>query len=139
MFPAFDFFVELMSSTLLFNFPDRLKEFRQLVMACQGGITAPEPDHRWVAAQLQDLENLIQTHLLTVPLDALPPQHRSLGVSIKTELQRTLRLLMTEFSFWQMARSGDRQQHYQKRLHHHCQQLIDFAQVMEQWLDPVGQ
>jgi hypothetical protein len=36
-----------------------------------------------------------------------------------------------------MARSGDRQQHYQKRLQAHCQQLADFAQVMGQWLEPL--
>ncbi|MEB3160434.1 MAG: heterocyst frequency control protein PatD [Synechocystis sp.] len=126
-----------MSSTLLFDFPDRLREFRQRVMVCQTAINQPKPDRPLVADQIRCLETIIQEHLLPLPLDAIPPHHQSLGLSIKTELQRTIRLLTTEFSFWQMARSGDRQQHYQKRLQHHCQQLIDFAQVMEQWLEPV--
>ena len=126
-----------MSSTLLFDFPDRLREFCQLVTACQMAISCPDPDRRLVADQIQCLEKIIQEYLLALPVDAIPPRHQSLWLSIKTELQRTLRLLMTEFSFWQMARSGDRQQHYQNRLHHHCQQLAEFAQVMEQWFVPV--
>ena len=126
-----------MSSTLLFDFPDRLTEFRQLVLACQTAIALPKSDRQLVADQVQQLEKIIQEHLLTLPLEVIPPPHQSLWLSVRTELQRTLRLLITEFSFWQMARSGDRQQHYQKRLQHHCQQLGDFAQVMEQWFLPV--
>lgn len=122
-----------MSSTLLFDFPDRLKEFRQLVFTCQTAITLSTPDRQVVADHIQQLEQIIQTYLLTLPLEAIPTPHQSPWLSVRTELQRTLRLLMTEFSFWQMARSGDRQHHYQKRLQYHCQQLADFAQVMEQW------
>jgi hypothetical protein len=127
-----------MSSTLLFDFPDRLKEFRQLVLACQTEIASSTPDRQLVATHAQQLEQIIQTHLLTLPLEVIPAPHQSLWLSVRTELQRTLRLLMTEFSFWQMARSGDRQHHYQKRLQYHCQQLADFAQVMEQWFAPIA-
>jgi len=126
-----------MSSTLLFDFPDRLREFRQLVMACHATIGLPNGDRQSVATTIKRLETIIQDHLLPLPLEVIPPPHQSLWLSLKTELQRTLRLLMTEFSFWQMARSGDRQRHYQKRLQHHCQQLADFAQVMAQWLEPL--
>jgi hypothetical protein len=124
-----------MSSTLLFDFPDHLRAFRQLVVACQTAISQPTPDRPAVTRQVKQLESMIQDHLLPLPATALPPQHQSLWLSTQTELRRTLRLLRTELSFWQMARSGDRQQHCQKRLQHHYQQLSDIAQVMEQWLE----
>lgn len=116
------------------DFGDRLEAFRQRVMACQTAIDLPDPDRQVVVAQIKQLERIIQDQVLPLPPEVIPPHHQSQWLSIKTELQRTLRLLMTELSFWQMARSGDRQRHYQKRLQHHCQQLVDFAQVMAQWL-----
>jgi hypothetical protein len=126
-----------MSSTLPSDFPDRLNEFQQQIMACQAALRLPNGDRPAVAAQIKQLETIIQDHLLTLPLELIPLAHQSLWLSLKTELHRTLRLLMTELSFWQMARSGDRQRHYQKRLQDHCQQLADFAQVMGQWLEPL--
>ena len=88
-----------------------------------------------VTAQIKDLENLIQNYFLPLPGEALPQEHQQKWLSVKTELQRTVRLLNTEFIFWRSARSPDRQRHYQARLLHHCQQLRDFSDVMEQWLE----
>jgi hypothetical protein len=67
-------------------------------------------------------------------MEVLPPQYQQKWLSVKTELQRTSRLLKTEFVFWRSARSPERRQQYQTRLLAHYQQLTDFARALEQWL-----
>jgi hypothetical protein len=123
-----------MLSKLPFAFPDRLKEFQQLLGECQRALAKEEVDLGQVTVQIGNLENLIQNHLLPLSEDSLPQEHRQKWLSVKTEVQRTARLLSTEFVFWRSARSPERRHHYQTRLLGHYQQLMDFARVMEQWL-----
>jgi len=122
-----------MSSTLLFDLPDRLKEFQQLLGQCRSTLASPTADGQEVTAQIGALESFTQKYLLPLTVEAFPPGVQQKWLSIRTELQRTLRLLSTELVFWRSARSPQRQQHYQGRLLNHCQQLADFSAVMEQW------
>lgn len=122
-----------MSSPLQFDFPDRLTEFRQCVLACQTQITEAAAYDASIREAIQHLDHLLQTQVLTLPAHSFPADRQSQWFSITTEIQRTLRLMTTESSFWQMARSGDRQRHYQARLLAHCQQLADFTQAIELW------
>lgn len=123
-----------MSSTLPLDFADRLREFGQLLGECRQTMEGDDGDLLQITAQIGELENLIQNHLLFLPGEAWPQEYRQKWLSVKTELQRTVRILNTEFIFWRSARSPERRHHYQTRLLGHYQQLRDFSDLMEQWL-----
>lgn len=122
-----------MSSSLQFDFPDRLREFQQQVSACHTQIAQASAYAPSIKEAIQQLDHVVQTQVLTLPVTAFPGDRQSQWPSIQTEIKRTLRLMSTDCSFWQAARSGDRQQHYQTRLLAHCQQLAQFTQAIESW------
>ncbi|MBE9175135.1 heterocyst frequency control protein PatD [Synechocystis salina LEGE 06155] len=123
-----------MSSTLPFDLPDRLRELRQLLEQCQLTMTDPGADAAEVTSQIGALESFIQKYLLSLPAADFPPGVQQKWLSVRTELQRTLRLLSTELVFWRSARSPNRRHHYQQRLLGHYQQLMDFSGAMQQWV-----
>ncbi|AIE75779.1 MULTISPECIES: hypothetical protein [unclassified Synechocystis] len=121
-----------MSSTLLLDLPDRLREFQQLLERCRLTLVETVIDGETVAGQIDHLENHIHDYFLALPAELLPVQRRQKWLSIQTELRRTLRLLATELIFWRSARSPERRQHYQNRLLAHYQQLQAFSNAMQE-------
>lgn len=115
---------------LRLDLPDRLAELQGLLAAVEVELHQPPDRAASLAVLLPQLTKFIQTQLLPLEEDAFPSRYRQKWPGIRTELQRTVKLLETELVFWRSARTPERKKYYQGRLLGHCQHLNDFGQLL---------
>lgn len=72
----------------------------------------------------------LEANVLPLPDSQIPVNQQTQWLSIKTELQRTARLLKMELAFWQASRSPQRFAQCQQKLADLLQQLVDFCEAM---------
>jgi hypothetical protein len=81
-----------------------IQQFRDRLESLQEAVTFPQPDGEAIKQQFTEIERQFTEEILPIPLESVEHlSFASIWVGLQTEMHRNLRLLKTDFAFFESS------------------------------------
>ncbi len=112
------------------------RQFDRVIQSLQDYLEQEDVNTRQVFLQGEKLKNFFQQKLLCITEDQVEEAIAYEWRSYQTEMNRLVKLIVTDLAFWQSARRAGSQPKQTARLQTNLKKLREFTQAMHKLLNP---